>query len=335
MAVPALRSDQSEWLDVARAAMEIESAAILSASRRLDGSLLQAVEMMLSHRGKVVVTGVGKSGGVARKITATLLSTGTQAVFLHPVEAAHGDLGIYAPGDLTLFVSKSGTTSELMRLLPTLREFESKLIGIVGNPASPLANRMDVILDATVEREADPHNLVPTASSVVALALGHALAVALMTARGFSSEDFSGYHPGGQLGRSLRTKVSDGMHSATQIALVQPDDSLKQVVIAMTTHAHGAACVVDDQNRLSGLITDGDLRRALREHDDIRSLKAADVMTRNPITIGPDTRLFEALRIMEDRPSQIQVIPVVGENGTCLGLLRLHDICQVWVPQDV
>jgi len=329
MAVPGPKSD---WLDAARSTMETESSALLSASKRLDGTLLQAVEMMLAEPGKVVVTGVGKSGVVGRNIAATLLSTGTQAVFLHPVEAAHGDLGIYAPGDVTLMISKSGTTSELMRLLPTLREFESKLIGIVGNPASPLAAKMDVILDASVEREADPHNLVPTASSVVALALGHALAVALMTARGFSSEDFSGYHPGGQLGRSLRTKVSDGMHATAEIALVHPDDVLKQVVIAMTSHAHGAACVLDDQQRLVGLITDGDLRRALREHDDIRSLKAADVMTRDPITIGPGARLFEALRIMEDRPSQIQVIPVVGENGRCLGLLRLHDIVQVWVP---
>ncbi|HUG82206.1 MAG TPA: KpsF/GutQ family sugar-phosphate isomerase [Bryobacterales bacterium] len=329
MAVP---SPKSFWLDAARSAMETESGAILSASTRLDGTLLQAVDLMLAEPGKVVVTGVGKSGVVGRNIAATLLSTGTQAVFLHPVEAAHGDLGIYTPGDVTLMVSKSGTTSELMRLLPTLREFESKLIGIIGNPASPLAAKMDVVLDASVEREADPHNLVPTASSVVALALGHALAVALMTARGFSSEDFGGYHPGGQLGRSLRTKVSDGMHPATEIAIVQPDDLLKQVVIAMTRHPFGAACVLDEQQCLAGLITDGDLRRALREHDDIRLLRASEVMTANPVTIGPDARLFEALRIMEDRPSQIHVIPVVGENGTCLGLLRLHDICQVWVP---
>ncbi len=323
---------KSEWLDAARTAIETESTALLSASKRLDGSLLQAVEMMLTEPGKVVVTGVGKSGVVARNIAATLLSTGTQAVFLHPVEAAHGDLGIYTPGDVTLLVSKSGTTSELMRLLPTLREFDSKLIGIVGNPASPLASKMDVILDASVEREADPHNLVPTASSVVALSLGHALAVALMTARGFTSEDFGGYHPGGQLGRSLRTKVSDGMRPASEIALVDPSDSLKQVVIAMTKHPFGAACVIDDRKRLAGLITDGDLRRALNEHDDIRSLKATDVMTRNPITVAPEARLFEALKVMENRPSQIQVVPVVGDDGTCLGLLRLHDIVQVWVP---
>jgi arabinose-5-phosphate isomerase len=323
---------KSEWLDAARSAIETESSALLSASKRLDGSLVQAVEMMLSEPGKVVVTGVGKSGVVARNIAATLLSTGTQAVFLHPVEAAHGDLGIYTPGDVTLCVSKSGTTSELMRLLPTLREFESKLIGIVGNPASPLGAKMDVLLDASVEREADPHNLVPTASSVVALALGHALAIALMTARGFTSEDFGGYHPGGQLGRSLRTKVRDGMHSVSEIALVDPGDPLKQVVIAMTKHPFGAACVLDDRKRLAGLITDGDLRRALREHDDIRSLKAAEVMTAHPVTIGPDTRLFEALKVMEDRPSQIQVVPVVNDDGVCLGLLRLHDIVQVWVP---
>lgn len=313
--------------------MEIESAAVLSASTRLNDKLLEAVDLILTGSGTVVVTGVGKSGDIGKKITSTLVSTGTKAVFLHPGEAAHGDLGIYSSGDPTLMISNSGTTSELMLLLGPLRDLESRTIGILGNAASPLAGKLDVVLDATVDREADPHNLVPTASSIVALSLGHALAVALMTARGFTAEDFAGFHPGGQLGQSLRMSVRDVLHGCDEIALVKPADSLKQVVIAMTTHPLGAACVVDETGRLRGLITDGDLRRALRDCEDIRTLTASEVMTGNPVTIQPEARLVEALRLMEDRPSQIQVVPVVElDTKRCLGLVRLHDICQAWLP---
>jgi arabinose-5-phosphate isomerase len=264
---------------------------------------------------------------VARKIVATLCSTGTPAVFLHAAEASHGDLGIYAPGDPTLMVSKSGTTSELRQLIPFLRELPSRRIGILGNPSSPLAAEMDVVLDASVEREADPGNLAPTASATVALALGHALAIALMGARNFSPEEFGRYHPGGHLGRSLRLTVGEVLHGRGEVAWAKPDDSLKQVVIAMTHHPLGAACVVDATEKLIGLITDGDLRRALQAHDDIRELRAVDVMTANPATIAPEAKLMDALREMEDRPSQISVLPVVDPaTGACLGLLRLHDI---------
>ena len=315
------------WLQDARAAMEIESAAIAQAGRRLNGNLSRAVHLILDHPGKLVVTGLGKSGHVARKIVATLCSTGTPAVFLHAAEASHGDLGIYAPGDPTLMVSKSGTTSELLGLIPFLRETSSPRIGILGNPSSPLAAEMDVVLDASVEREADPENLAPTASTTVALALGHALAIALMRARKFSAEDFARYHPGGQLGRGLRLTVGQALHSRDRVAWARPQDSLKHVVIAMTQHPLGAACVIDASGRLIGLITDGDLRRGLQAHDDIRDLSAADVMTATPITIGPEARLLDALRLMEDRSSQISVLPVVDPaTGSYLGLLRLHDI---------
>jgi arabinose-5-phosphate isomerase len=248
-------------------------------------------------------------------------------VFLHAAEASHGDLGLYAPGDPTLMVSKSGNTAELLQLIPFLRELPSRRIGILGNPSSPLAAAMDVVLDASVEREADPDGLAPTASATVALALGHALAVALMRARNFSPEDFGRYHPGGHLGRSLRVTVREAMHGSDEIARARPEDSLKQVVIAMTHHPHGAACVVDTAHKLIGLITDGDVRRAFQAHDDIRELRATDVMTANPTSIAPEARLQEALRVMEDRPSQISVLPVVDRaTGVCLGLLRLHDI---------
>ncbi len=307
--------------------MQIEADAVARAARRLDGSLACAIEMILAHPGKLVVTGLGKSGHVARKIVSTLCSTGTPAVFLHAAEASHGDLGIYSPGDPTLMVSKSGNTFELLQLIPFLRDLPSRRIGILGNPLAPLASEMDVVLDASVEREADPDNLAPTASVTVALSLGHALAVALMRARNFGVEDFGRFHPGGHLGHSLRQTVRDVMHGRDEIAIARADDSLKQVVIAMTHYPFGAACVVDASHRLIGLVTDGDVRRAFQAHDDIRQLRASEVMTLKPSTIVPDARLQEALRLMEDRPSQISVLPVLDpSSGVILGLLRLHDI---------
>lgn len=321
------REQPSRWLEAARKAMEIEAEAISRAARLLDGNLSRAVDLILDGSGKLVVTGLGKSGLVARKIAATLSSTGTPAVFLHAAEAAHGDLGIYAPGDLTLMVSKSGATRELLHLIPFLSDLRSPRIGILGNAQSPLAEEMDVVLDASVEREADAENLTPTASATVALSLGHALAVALMSARNFRPADFHRFHPGGHLGRSLRMTVDRVLHGRDEVAWVQLDSSLKHVVIAMTRHPWGAACVVDSAGSLAGLITDGDLRRALQAHDDIRALNAADVMTVSPITISPDALLLDALRLMEDRPSQISVLPVVDpSSGQCLGLVRLHDI---------
>lgn len=327
------KAQASHWIEAAQKAMQIEADAVSRAARRLNGNLSSAVEIILAHPGKLVVTGLGKSGHVARKIVATLCSTGTPAVFLHAAEASHGDLGLYSPGDPTLMVSKSGNTFELLQLIPFLRELPSQRIGILGNPSAPLAAEMDVVLDASVEREADPDNLAPTASATVALSLGHALAVALMRARNFGVEDFGRFHPGGHLGRSLRLTVRDVMHGRDEIAIAHSDDSLKQVVIAMTHWPHGAACVVDESHRLVGLITDGDVRRALQAHDDIRGLSASAVMTANPSAITPDARLQEALRLMEDRPSQISVLPVLDpSSGVCLGLLRLHDIYRAGAP---
>ena len=219
---------------------------------------------------------------------ATLCSTGTAAVFLHPAEAVHGDLGIYTPGDPTVFLSKNGASAELLALVPLLREFRSPLIGILGSPASPLAAHLDVLLDASVEREADPHNLAPTASAVTALALGHALAIALMCARNFTAEEFGRFHPGGQLGRNLRLRVGEAMHRGEEVAFVTPDAPVKDVIIAMTRCPLGGACVVAPDGRLAGFLTDGDLRRVLTNHDDIRGLRASDVMTATPVTIGPD-----------------------------------------------
>jgi arabinose-5-phosphate isomerase len=304
-----------------------EAEAIRAATARLDDRFTRAAETILKHDGKIVVTGIGKSGRVAQKIVATFSSTGTPAVFLHPAEAVHGDLGVYAPEDPTIMISKSGATAELLRLVGVLRDFRSPLIGIIGNSNSPLAAQVDIWLDASVRAEADPQNLAPTSSSAVALAIGDALAVAVMQARRFTPEEFAVYHPAGQLGRNLELAVRSVMHAGDQAAWAHAEDSLRSVVIAMTRHPLGAACVIDEEGRLAGLITDGDVRRALERHEDIRPLRAADIMTTTPSTIGPDARLHEALRLMEDRPSQIYVLPVVEpETRRCLGLIRLHDV---------
>jgi arabinose-5-phosphate isomerase len=317
---------KQEWLAAARAAMRIESESIARAAGRLDGALLQAVELIVAHPGKVMVTGIGKSGHIARKIAATFCSTGTAAVFLHPAEAVHGDLGVYTPGDPTVLISKNGSSEELRRLAPLLRGLRSPLIGILGNVNAPLSAEMDVLLDASVEREADANNLAPTASAVTALSLGHALAIALMCARKFTPEEFGRLHPGGQLGRNLRLWVREAMHAGDEVAQVAPETSLRDVIIAMTRKPLGAACVVLPNGVLAGFITDGDLRRVLTNHDDIRELRAADAMTRTPVTIGPSATLGEALETMERRQSQISVLPVVDETGRSLGLLRLHDV---------
>src|ERR1035441_2755253 len=233
-ALPMTSRPENDWLAAARAAMEIEADSIRCAASRLDGELIRAVELILAHPGEVIVTGIGKSGHIARKIVATLCSTGTAAVFLHPAEAVHGDLGIYTPGDPTVLLSHRGTSAELQALVPLLRQFRSPLIGILGNLGSPLAARMDVLLDASVEREADPHNLAPTASAAAAMAVGHALAIALMRARDFTPQEFGRFHPGGQLGRNLRLSVAEAMHTGDEVATVAPETSFQAVILAMT-----------------------------------------------------------------------------------------------------
>lgn len=316
-----------EWLQTARSVLHTEADAIRSAADRLNDDFSHAVEIILAHQGKVVVTGVGKSGIVAQKIAATLSSTGTPAVFLHASDAFHGDLGLYAPGDPTILLSKSGTTQEILKLVPILREFSSPLIGIIGNRNASLISQLDVFLDVTVHSEADTNNLAPTTSTTVALAVGDALACTLIQARGFTAEDFSRYHPGGQLGRNLNLKVGQVAHKADQVAWLSASATVKDLVIAMTNYPLGAACIVDDDAHLVGLVTDGDLRRALVTHDDIRTLSAGDVMTRTPITIDAMATCRDALVLMENRPKQISVLPVVdGAQGICQGLVRIHDI---------
>ena len=318
----------STLLQSARQVLLAEARALEAASARLDGEFERAVDLLARHAGKVLVTGIGKSGIIAQKIAATLCSVGQPAVFLHPVEALHGDLGLYTPGDPTIVVSRSGNTAELLRLVTQLKAVASPVIGILGAPQSSLGVLMDVVLDASVRAEADPNNLAPTASASVAMGLGDALAIGLIERRGFTPADFARFHPAGQLGRNLLLRVSEVMHPLAQVATAAATDPLRQVVIGMTSRPLGAACVLDSQGRLAGLITDGDVRRALRQHDDIRGVVAADVMTARPAAISPGASVHEALRKMEDRGSQISVLPVVDETGLCVGLLRLHDLYQ-------
>ena len=315
-------SQTSEITD-ARRVLETEAAAIKLAAERLDANFVRAVEILDVPHGKIFVSGLGKSGHVGRKIAATFCSTGSPAVFMHAGEAVHGDLGVHQSGNPTVFLSNSGSTSELLALVPILRCRGSSLVGILGNLDGVLAQKMDVALDASVCREADPLGIVPTASFVVTAALGDALA---MHKRGFSEEDYAYTHPGGQLGRSWTLSVNDLMHPVEKVACCEEGTTLRDLVIAMTEYPLGAACIIRD-GRLLGLITDGDLRRALREQEDILSLKASALMSTGPIVVEPGVSVGAALRIMEERPSQIAVLPVVApDDGSLLGLLRLHDI---------
>lgn len=320
---------QTSYLETGRQAMRAESAAIEIAAERLGESFEQAVKLLVEADSKLVICGIGKSGHIGSKLAATFSSCGLPSVFLHAAEAIHGDLGVYKPGDPTIVLSKSGSTNEVIRLMPLFRKLKSPVIAIVGNVNSPIAEMADVILDASVEKEADPLNLMPTSSSTVSLAIGDALASALAQAKQFTAEDFAVFHPGGQLGRNLLMSVSDVMHPVDSVACLQRDQSLREVVIAMTKHPWGAACVVDPDNQLAGIITDGDVRRFLSESGDILGREAGECMTSNPVATHPQATLGEAVRLMEERSSQISVLPVIEEGGKRLvGLLRLHDVYQ-------
>ena len=316
-------------IEAGKALLRAEAEALAELSLRLDDAFGRAVDLIHAHKGKIAISGVGKSGLIGQKIAATLCSTGTPAIFLHSADAVHGDLGILQAGDPIVLISKSGTTAEVVRLLPTLRMMGSPIIALVANPSSPLAAAADIVLDIGVKTEADPLGLVPTTSTLLTLAMGDALASALMVRRDFKPTDFAKFHPAGQLGRNLLMTVREAMKPLDKAAVVTPATSLRDTVIAMTTHPHGAACVCDESGRLEGILTDGDLRRALRKYENLAGLTAAEVMTRNPVRAAPGMGLGDAARLMEDRPSQISVLPVVDpDNGRCVGLIRIHDIYQ-------
>ena len=314
---------------IASEVLKQEGQELLDAADRIAESVVKSSDIISNHSGKVVLCGMGKSGLIAQKIAATLCSIGNKAVFLHAAEAVHGDLGIYAPGDPTILISKSGATEEMLRLIPILKEFNSPLIGILGNMKSPLVRQMDVVLDASVKKEADPLGIVPTSSTTLTLAIGDAIVGVLMSQGDFKQDDFARLHPAGDLGRRLRLIVENIMQSIQDVAIVSKNDNLRKVVIEMTEKPQGAALVVDGENQLIGIVTEGDLRRALADGKDIDKIAVIDLMTPNPIAININSPLKEAIILMEDRKSQISVLPVVKNDGkTCAGLLRLHDIYQ-------
>ena len=320
--------ESSEILSLARATLECEANSILGAVEKLDSNFVRAVETILSHRGKLLVCGVGKSGLVASKIAATLSSTGTPAVFMHACDAVHGDLGVYEPGDPTILISNSGSTVECLRLIPILKNFNSTIIALVGNTDSPMGRESDIVLDVSSHGEADPLGIVPTNSTTLAMAMGDALACALMKARGFSKEDFARLHPAGQLGRNLLLKVGDVMHKACDCAVLDDSDTIRVAVIEMTRKPLGAACIVSPSGKIMGIFTDGDLRRLLQKSVDLDVVKCGDVMTRSPVSVAPDASLGKAVELMENRKSRLSVLPVVGDGGDFLGLLRIHDVYQ-------
>ena len=321
--------NKTKLKSIASKILKQEGQELLDAADRVAESVVKSSDIISNHSGKVVLCGMGKSGLIAQKIAATLCSIGNKAVFLHAAEAVHGDLGIYAPGDPTILISKSGATEEMLRLIPILKEFNSPLIGILGNMKSPLVRQMDVVLDASVQKEADPLGIVPTSSTTLTLAIGDAIVGVLMSQGDFKQDDFARLHPAGDLGRRLRLIVENIMQSIQDVAIVSKNDNLRKVVIEMTEKPQGAALVVDGENQLIGIVTEGDLRRALADGKDIDKITVIDLMTPNPIAININSPLNEAIILMEDRKSQISVLPVVKNDGkTCAGLLRLHDIYQ-------
>jgi arabinose-5-phosphate isomerase len=312
--------------------LRMEADAVARTAARLGAAEVErAVALLASCRGKVVTVGVGKSGHIAQKAAATLTSTGTTSVFLHPSDALHGGMGLVTEGDVCLFVSNSGETAELLELLPYMQHRRAPVLAVVGNTESALARRADVVLDASVEQEACPLNLAPTTSTTVALAVCDALAMTLMSVKKLTPEDFALNHPGGRLGKRLMVRVSDLMRGGDENPTVVTSATLLEVVQAISRGGLGAVNVCDGSGRLAGIVTDGDVRRALQrmQLEDLKGLTAEGVMTREPVVVGPDLLAYAALQLMENRPSQIAVLPVVDGDGRCVGLLRLHDIVRI------
>jgi len=330
---PSTTFSAARALEMARATLQIEADALLALKGRIDdhpdAPFVRAIELLLAGSGRVVVSGIGKSGHVARKIAATLASTGTPALFVHAAEASHGDLGMITRSDILIAISYSGEAGELLAIVPFIKRMGAKLIAMTGKDDSSLARLADVHLNVAVDKEACPLNLAPTASTTATLALGDALAVALLDARGFGEEDFARSHPGGALGRRLLTYVRDVMRSGAAIPAVTPATSLSAALLEITRKGMAMTAVVDGDNRVVGVFTDGDLRRLIEHVQDFTRLTIADVMHPNPRTIGPDQLAVNAVHVMEE--FRINQLLVASADGTLVGALHIHDLTRAKV----
>ncbi len=324
-----MQLNASHTLHMAREALDIEASALLAMKDRLDDRFVQAAALILGASGRVVVTGMGKSGHVGTKIAATLASTGTPAMFMHPGEASHGDLGMIQAGDVVLGLSNSGESDELVAILPVIKRLGVPLIAMTGGLQSSLARHANVVLDTGVAKEACPLNLAPTASTTAQMAMGDALAVALLDARGFKPEDFARSHPGGSLGRRLLTHVSDIMRKGDDVPRVAPEASFTELMQEMSRKGLGATSVVNDQGQVLGIFTDGDLRRLIEKGQDLRQLKASDVMHANPRTLRDDALAAEAADLMEAH--RITSVLVVNAQGELVGAINTNDLMRAKV----
>jgi arabinose-5-phosphate isomerase len=309
----------------ARRVLLTEAQGVMRLSERIDSSFSAAITLLADAQ-RVFVVGIGKSALIGAKIAATFASIGKPAHVLHPVEALHGDIGNVTAGSCVIMISKSGTTSELHELLPFLRDRKVPVIGLFGTPNTTLAKRLDVVLDCSVDREACSLNVAPTASTTAALAMGDALAVVLMEEMGGTTEQFAFHHPAGQLGHNVTRTVAEVMHYGDQLPIVPPDALLRDALIVGSEKGMGCVCVLNAEQQLLGLVTDGDIRRLLQLRDDVLTLSVHEVMTQQPVFARPEQTLQEALHLMENRASQISVLPVVSTAGVCVGVIRIHDI---------
>ncbi len=320
---------KEELLASAREVLELEGRTVLAQADLLDERFAELVEWILALKGRVIMTGIGKSGTVASKLASTLASTGTPSLFLHPAEALHGDLGMVTRDDLVIALSHSGKTDEVLNLVPSIRRIGARLVSLTGDPESQLAQVSDLVIPVYVEREACPHNLAPTTSTTALLAVGDALAVSVMKARKFTREQFALYHPAGALGRAL-LRVSDVMHSGEGNPTIGADATVEEaLLLMMSSELRGVANVVSPEGKLLGIFTDGDLRRHLKHDADLLKRRLSEVMTPNPTTIAPDQLATEALQLMEAR--ELDNLPVVDEEGYCVGVIDVQDLLKTKV----
>ncbi|MDG6250212.1 KpsF/GutQ family sugar-phosphate isomerase [Methanocalculus sp.] len=313
-------------INEAKNIIQVEIDALLKMKENIDDNFVKAIDIILSNNGRVIVSGVGKSGLIGKKIASTLASTGTPSFFIHPTEGLHGDLGMVVENDVALLISNSGETQELLNIMPSLKRIGVPIIAFTGKRRSTLAMYSDVILDIGVEREAGELNLAPTSSTTTTLAMGDALALVLFEERGFKTEDYAIFHPGGSIGKKLLLKVDDVMHMGEINPIILQNHTMKDAIIEISQKGLGAVSVVDSSGRLVGIITDGDLRRGIETHKNILERFIHEIMTKNPICIESGRLAVEAVKLMEDRPKQISVLPVIDADEKPIGMLRIHDL---------